>query len=223
VSEILVSNNYQVYENSSRDEMLPFIPRSAKSILDVGCSVGNFGSLLKAERSVEVWGIEIDPEAARIAADRLDKVFIGPFNRDLCVSERAFDCIVFNDVLEHMPDPYSALEYAKGLLAENGCVVASIPNVRYFGNIWKLLVDGTWEYTDSGILDRTHLRFFTKKSICSTFDRLGYEIQKIEGINPVDWWEPHLRQKFRYLNFFLMKKIADMRWLQFAVVARSSS
>jgi len=219
MSEIAVSNDYNVYAKTSRDEMAPFVPDEARSILDVGCSIGNFGSLLKSRGSAEVWGIEIDSEAAEIAAERLDRVLVGAFDRSLDIPQQ-FDCIVFNDVLEHMIDPYSALAYAKELLTEDGFVVASIPNVRYFGNIWKLIVDGTWEYTDCGILDRTHLRFFTKKSICSTFDRLGFHIGEIKGINPVDWCDPDLRQKFRYLNFFLMNKIADMRWMQFAVVAK---
>jgi len=203
--------------------MLPFVPESAHTVLEVGCSVGNFGSLLKSERSARVWGVEIDPEAAAIASRRLDKVIVGPFDRNLNLPEGEFDCVLFNDVLEHMIDPYSALEYAKELLAKDGCVVASIPNVRYFGNVWRFLIDGTWEYVDEGILDRTHLRFFTRKSIESMFPKLGFEISEIKGINPVDSWDPPLRQKFRYLNFLLMKKIADMRWLQFAVVATRNS
>jgi len=223
MQDLRVVNDYQTYADDQRNEMISFIPESAKVILDVGCSVGNFGSTLKAQRSAEVWGVEIDPEAAAVAANRLDNVLVGPFGNNPDFPEHGFDCVVFNDVLEHMTDPYSALTYAKALLAKDGCVVASIPNVRYFGNVWKLLVHGTWEYTEKGILDRTHLRFFTKKSICSTFNRLGYDIQQIQGINAVDWFEPRLRQKFRYLNFLLMKKIEDMRWMQFAVVARNSS
>ena len=221
--EIPVCNNYKVYENSLREEMLPFVPARARLILDVGCSVGNFGSLLKTERSSEVWGIEIDPEAAEIARRKLDKVLVGSFNRELGVPEKKFDCIVFNDVLEHMVDPYSALEYAKELLTDDGCVVASIPNVRYFGNMWMLLVHRSWEYQDSGILDRTHLRFFTQESIKSMFANAGFEIRIIRGINSLDVCDGYFMNKFRILNTIFLNRIEDMRWLQFAVVATSGA
>jgi len=216
-----MNNDYRVYADSIRREMLSFVPESARMILDVGCSVGYFGEQLKTERSAEVWGVEIDKEAADIASGRLDRVFNRSFDRDLQLPEASFDCVVFNDVLEHMVDPYSALTYARELLKKDGCVVASIPNVRYFENVWNLLVKGTWEYTDIGILDRTHLRFFTMKSIRAMFCSLGYEIVTIEGINSVDWKAP--RQRFRLIKLLLIRVIADMRWLQFAVVARPSN
>src|SRR5262249_29567945 len=157
--------------------------------------------------------------AAKIAGTKLDKVITGNFGEDLDVGDEAFDCIVFNDVLEHMIDPYSALGYARKLLAPGGCVVASIPNVRYFDNVWNLVIEGSWEYKDIGVLDRTHLRFFTKSSIKSMFVDLGYKIETIKGINSLDWCHPERVQWFRYLNLILLNKLVEMRWQQFAVVA----
>src|SRR5262249_12512675 len=142
---------------------------------------------------------------AEVAERRLDHVINDQFGRNCELNGKRFDCIVFNDVLEHMIDPYSALVYAKESLVPNGRVVASIPNVRYFDNVWSLLIDGSWEYCDAGILDRTHLRFFTKKSIESMFVDLGYDIEVLKGINSVDWAHPELRQRFRFLNFLTMK------------------
>ena len=223
MSQNLASNTYKVYENATRDEMLPFVPEGARFILDIGCSVGNFGSLLKVKRRAEVWGVEVDERSAEIASARLDKVLIGAFDRDLELPKHAFDCIVFNDVLEHMVDPYSALEYAKELLTDDGCVVASIPNVRYFGNMWMLLVHRSWEYQDSGILDRTHLRFFTQESIKSLFANAGFEIRIIRGINSLDVCDGYFMNKFRILNTIFLNRIEDMRWLQFAVVATSGA
>jgi 2-polyprenyl-3-methyl-5-hydroxy-6-metoxy-1,4-benzoquinol methylase len=217
-----VKNSHIVYAESVRSEMLPFIPESARTILDVGCSVGNFGALLKKERGAEVWGIEPDPEAAKQAEQRMDRVICGYYDADLDLGGKRFDCIVFNDVLEHMVDPYSALRRARSFLNDDGVVVASIPNVRYFGNIWLLMVDKSWEYQDTGILDRTHLRFFTEKSIRSTFENTGFEVLSVAGINAVDYADPPLRQKFRILNLLTLKSIADMRWMQFAVVAKPS-
>lgn len=220
MSKTATTNNFQVYAEFVRPEMLAFIPGEAKSVLDVGCSVGNFGEMVKASRNAEVWGVEIDRDAARVAEEKLDKVFCSAFNKELDFGGRLFDCIVFNDVLEHMVDPYSALEYANQLLTPDGVVVASIPNVRHFGNIWALLVYKTWEYGDTGILDRTHLRFFTKKSIESTFTGLGYKIDYITGINSLEDLYPYLVWRFKFLNLFTLGHIEDMRWLQFAVVAR---
>jgi 2-polyprenyl-3-methyl-5-hydroxy-6-metoxy-1,4-benzoquinol methylase len=208
-----------IYASSVRHEMVEFIPESAQRVLDVGCSVGNFGELLKIDRKIEVWGVEIDEKACSIASQKLDKVICGGFGDDLNLPEKHFDCIVFNDVLEHMDDPYSALKNAKKLLQKGGKVVASIPNVRYFDNMWNLVIHKNWDYVESGILDRTHLRFFTVKSIFSLFTDLGYEIETIQGINPLEENHPYFIKKFYFLKLITLNKIEDMRWMQFAVVA----
>lgn len=215
-----MKNDFNIYAPVERNEMLRFVPETAKTILDVGCSVGNFGGMIKAQRSAEVWGVEIDEDAAEIASQKLDKVFNESFDENLNLPENKFDCIVFNDVLEHMVDPYNALEYAKSLLTKDGVVVASIPNVRFFTNVILLLFHKNWEYVDSGILDRTHLRFFTKRSIESTFTKQNYNIEQITGINPLEETDAHYSRKFKILNFLTLGHIEDMRWLQFAVVAK---
>ena len=217
------SEDFDIYLEKERHEMLDRIPQEASVILDVGCAVGSFGQLVKSERSSEVWGIEINDYAASIAAQKLDKVICGAFDENLNLPNDKFDCIVFNDVLEHLVDPYNALLYSKTLLRDGGRIVASIPNVRYFDNVWKLLVDKNWEYTQNGILDRTHLRFFTRNSIIKTFGDLGYEIESIEGINPLEKEHPHRVKKFRILNSILLNQIEDMRYIQFAVVAYPKS
>lgn len=223
-----MANDYEVkdfenYFQVQRHEMLEYIPQRVSTLLDVGCASGSFGKLLKAERSVEIWGIEPNERAAEIAAKTLDKVICAAFDSSLNLPKQSFDCIVFNDVLEHFVDPYSALAYCKVLLKEQGVVVASIPNVRYFDNIWNLLVHKNWEYTEWGILDKTHLRFFTYKSILSTFNTFGYHVEHIEGINPLEKVHPHLIKKFKFLNLLLQNKIEDMRYLQFAIVARPNN
>lgn len=216
------TNGYEVYASSGREEMLPFIPEGAKTFLDVGCSVGNFGALLKSRREAEVWGVETNPEAAAFASERLDYVINAPFDTQLDLKSKRFDCVIFNDVLEHMVDPYSALEHTKSLLLPGGHVVASIPNVRYFGNMWPLIVHRSWEYVESGILDRTHLRFFTVDSIRSMFVNLGYTIDQLVGINALEEYDTYFVRKYRILNFLALNRLDDMRWMQFAVVAHTS-
>jgi 2-polyprenyl-3-methyl-5-hydroxy-6-metoxy-1,4-benzoquinol methylase len=222
MSNYTFQNSFEVYDVTDREEMLGFVPESAKTLLDVGCSVGNFGSLVKEKLGAEVWGVEADAQAADVASGRLDFVVNAFFGNNSEFESKKFDCIVFNDVLEHMVDPYSALSYARELLSVNGRVVASIPNVRYFANLWKLAVHGSWEYEDTGILDRTHLRFFTKKSIESMFISLGYEIDVLCGINALSWEHQQTKKWLRYLILLLGKRMEDTNWMQFAVVARPS-
>ena len=218
-SEKLLSDKYQEkefhYFESDRQEMLKYVPQKAYAILDVGCGCGSFSQLLKKTRPVEVWGIEMNEAAATIAAQKLDHVMCAPFDSSLNLPSQSFDCIIFNDVLEHLVDPFAALVYSKTLLQDGGVVIASIPNVRCYYNIVNLLDHKNWEYVDYGILDKTHLRFFTYRSILSTFNRLGYRVECIEGINPLP---PRL--KFTIYNWLLFKQIDDMRYIQFAVVAR---
>lgn len=209
---------YSGYFQVERHEMLQYVPQEAGTILDVGCGCGNFSELLKKSRPVEVWGVELDKQAANVAASKLDRVICAAFDSGLELPSQSFDCIIFNDVLEHMVDPFSALLYAKKLLRDGGVVVASIPNVRYFATIWDLLVHKNWKYGEWGVLDRTHLRFFTCRSIISTFSDLGYQVECIEGINPIENFHPALVRRFRFLNQLLLNKIEDMRYLQFAIV-----
>jgi len=213
------SKDFDVYYQQSRFEMLKYVPLTVTRVLDVGCSSGDFGALVKAQRHAEVWGVELNPNAAAIASQKLDQVYCDAFSADLNLPKQQFDCIVFNDVLEHLIDPYSILRFTKTLLAPDGVIVASIPNVRYFGNIWKLLIHKDWKYTDQGILDRTHLRFFTQRSILDMFESLEYSVRCLEGIHPLDEKHPNHRMKFNLLNLLLFRQIEDMRYFQFAIVA----
>jgi 2-polyprenyl-3-methyl-5-hydroxy-6-metoxy-1,4-benzoquinol methylase len=203
------------YYSGKRPEMLDFVPPTAKKVLDVGCGEGGFGAALK-KKDMEIWGVEISGESALIAQEHLDRVMVGDVIDLLdALPDRYFDCIVFNDVLEHLVDPYTILLRIKGKLSEAGVVVCSIPNVRYLNNLKKLLLEKQWQYEEWGILDKTHLRFFTEKSIHEMFDRLGYQIVKMEGISALkpSW-------KFTLLNFFLFGHLSDTLFLQFACVVK---
>ncbi|MFH1051642.1 MAG: class I SAM-dependent methyltransferase [bacterium] len=202
------------YYALSRPEMLKYIPKDSKRILDVGCGQGVFGKLLREKFGSEVWGIEMDNTSATIAKDNLDNVLAGDVMQIIESMDNKFDCIVFNDILEHLADPYILLQKVKKLLLPNGVVVCSLPNVRYIGNLKRLLIDKQWRYEDAGILDKTHLRFFTMNSIIDTFEALDYELIKIEGINPVK------SALFSLLNILSLGSLSDTRYIQFACVAK---
>ena len=199
--------------------MRAFVPAEARVILDVGCGDGAFAAGLRDERrsdghELEIWGLEMDPAAAARATERLDHVLAGPAELRLAeLPQGRFDCIVFNDVLEHLAWPENLLRDLKPTLAPGGVLVASIPNVRYFFNVWDLAVRGDWDYHDEGIRDRTHLRFFTRSSMHGLFARAGYRLRRQTGINPTRSW------RFRLVNLLTLGRWSDMRYLQFACVA----
>ena len=204
------------YYDLSRPEMLQFVPEECKSVLEVGCSSGGFGALLKENRSdCEVWGIEPDLTAALVASSRLDHVINAAYSADLLdLHNKSFDAVCFFDVLEHMVNPEKALNECKRLLAENGVVIASIPNILHFYQITKILIEQDWRYEDSGIMDNTHLRFFTKKSILRMFELCGYKVHRLEGIYP------SYGLKYTIANAAMFGRLKDWKYVQFAVVAR---
>jgi len=208
------------YYDSIREDMLQYIPKDASKVLELGCAKGYFSELVKNKTGAECWGIEIQPEVAQVAAKKLDKVITGEASQ--CIREVPdgyFDCIICNDVLEHLADPYTLLAEAKKKLTAGGVVVASIPNVRYCKNLFELVVRGNWDYKDEGILDRTHLRFFTYNSLVKTFKRLGYELVTIEGMESEHNIKTKVLRVFTLLTFNIFD---DIRYDHFACVARPS-
>ncbi len=207
-------NKPKDYYQNERPEMLKYLPKEVNTILDVGCSSGEFGSSLKHVTNAEVWGIEPMDEFANEAKGKLDKVLISSVEGAISqLPENYFDIIFFNDVLEHLLDPYTVLEMMKPKLTHNGKVISSIPNIRYFRTFFKLLFKGEWDYQDEGILDRTHVRFFTKNSIIKMYENAGYTIESHEGINRSNSLKPVL------INIPLLFKASDMKYPQFATVA----
>jgi len=168
------------YPDADRHSVISFIPPTAHRLLDVGCWQGAFGRELKRRNpKLEVVGIEANTAAAAVAGSRLDKVIAGRFPEDLAPENGLFDCIVFNDVLEHLVDPWEALRRTRTLLADTGKVVALIPNVRHVRAVLPLLFRGRWDYTDTGLLDRTHLRFFTRATMVELFETTGFTVESI--------------------------------------------
>lgn len=152
-------------------------------ILDVGCGDGQTGALLKREGiAKEVHGIEIVEATAQRASNWLDTVITGNIETlELPFESTSFDVIVITEVLEHLVDPWSVVRRLKNYLRNDGIIIASVPNVRNLSVIWRL-VTGRWRYTDSGILDKTHLRFFTKTLFVELFTQADMSIDRITPI-----------------------------------------
>jgi len=202
----------QVYFDYMRPEMVQFLPSEYSKVLEIGCNVGNFRQFLS--KPCQYWGIEPFEEAANIAKTKMDKVLVGFYdNVENEIPDNYFDLVIANDVIEHMEQPWNFLKSIKEKMTEKASLVLSIPNVRYYVNLKNLLLYKDWKYEDSGILDITHLRFFTKKSIIRLLNEQGYQIEKMQGINPI-------MVRKRHLPFYLLAKFifgADIEFLQFGV------
>jgi len=168
------------YYLETRPDIQAIAHAQGKRILDVGCAAGELGHALKLAGALEVVGIERSAEAARLAKTRLDQVLVSDVESfDLPLEEASFDRIIFADILEHTIDPWSVLASYGRYLKSDGLVIASIPNIRFYAVIARLIFN-RWGYSESGILDSTHLRFFTLPTIKEMFERAGYQIERVD-------------------------------------------
>ncbi|MBF0271300.1 MAG: methyltransferase domain-containing protein [Magnetococcales bacterium] len=167
--------------------LLNQVPATAGRILEIGCGAGALGACVKERMPGVVYhGLELDPEAASSAAARLDRVFVGSIESDLLSQvEAGYDCIVFGDVLEHLYDPLTALRRVRPLLQPGGIVLCSVPNAQHHSVLASLL-SGDFQYQDAGLLDRTHVRFFTYAS----FIKLMLDAGLVPEIVDATIWDP---------------------------------
>jgi 2-polyprenyl-3-methyl-5-hydroxy-6-metoxy-1,4-benzoquinol methylase len=177
------------YFDTLRDEIEALVPESPSLVMDVGCGKGVTSQWLKQIRpNITTVGVEIDKSVAAVAASVVDTVLVADLEKGLEALDSykgRVDLLLLLDVLEHLHDPWARLKEFKTFLAPAGVVIASIPNVRNFKVLVPLLMKGEWRYQDAGILDRTHLRFFTRRTVLELFAGAGYEIQKITRTGPL--------------------------------------
>lgn len=173
------ADHYHDYVNEPLFRVIEGTPRR---VLELGCAGGMFGAALKARfPGAHVTGIEPGRAAAQKAGERIDAVVCSRLE-DLDwssgpVGEGGFDLVVASDVLEHVINPWQVLKNLKSRLAPGAQVVASIPNVRNIYLVYQLLAAGRWEYSERGLLDVTHLRFFTLGEIRRMLAETGYALE----------------------------------------------
>jgi 2-polyprenyl-3-methyl-5-hydroxy-6-metoxy-1,4-benzoquinol methylase len=207
------------YYAQKRSEMAAFVPERRSRVLDIGCGEGHFS--LSLSGVTERWGVE-PTDAADVASTLLDKVIRGTFEEaEADLPEAYFDVIICNDVIEHMVDHDRFLSSVGKYLAPGGMLVGSIPNARYYQNLFELLLEKDWRYRDSGILDVTHLRFFTEKSLIRALTKHGFQIEHFARINRfVDTYHNSRTRLYRMLaravTVCSFGYFSDMYFLQFA-------
>lgn len=162
-------------------ELISMLGAGHLRILEVGCASGYLSAYLKTFGHW-VCGVEPSPTAAAAARAVLDEVHTGDFDSYLAATagttQRPFDVIVFADVLEHLVEPAHTLRECRSLLAPEGHVAISVPNVTH-GGIRGMLLEGRWTYAELGILDRTHLRFFSRAGFIDLLDEAAFSLVEL--------------------------------------------
>jgi 2-polyprenyl-3-methyl-5-hydroxy-6-metoxy-1,4-benzoquinol methylase len=181
VSAELYARKDPSYFGWVRREIEPLLPAFAERVLEIGCGAGQTLAFLRsAGRAKWVCGVELVESVARRAATQIDEVLVGDVERmSLSIPARSIDLVLLLDVLEHLVDPWTTMARLAGLLKPGGHVIASVPNVRHYSVVAPLVLRGRWTYVPAGVLDATHLRFFTKRSAKALLETGGLTIDRL--------------------------------------------
>ncbi len=163
-------------------DILKIMPKNLKRVVEVGCSSGALAKAYVSENpKCKYTGIEIDPGYAEIAKEFCGDVFCGNiehFDEERFLKLFPSDCWIFGDILEHLYDPWALLQRIQPHIGQDGLIIACIPNAQHW-SIQASLNCGLFRYQDQGLMDRTHIRWFTRTTILDLFETAGYKI--IEG------------------------------------------
>ncbi len=209
------------YYDRTRKEIEGLLPGPVHRVVELGCGEGPTLAYLKEQKYCDwVAGIELSEEAARQAASVLDEVHIGNVEQmdPLPIAGDSIDLLLCLDVLEHLIDPWTTLRRLRSLLRSRGMVIVSIPNIRHYKVLADLIFKGRFDYDpDGGILDSTHLRFFTRRSAIQLLEQAGFHIRKVEvtGIKKgkAKWW----------INKLFAGALTDFYARQFLILASRRS
>ncbi len=192
--------------------------RGAAHVLDVGCSAGVLARDLVAQGSI-VDGIEHDPRAAQEARSVCRQVLVGDLETmEIGLPAAAYDVILCADIIEHLRSPAAALVKLRPLLKPRASLVVSVPNIAN----WSMRVThllGRWDYQDRGLMDRTHLHFFTHRTIRQVLEAAGYQVENVDVSCPL----PVLRREpFTGAAHWLARRRKNLLAYQFIVTARAA-
>jgi SAM-dependent methyltransferase len=161
-------------------DLLALMPRHARRVVEVGCMHGALGQAFRTiNPGVHYTGVDIDPAYAEVASRSLDRALAGDvelFGTPVFDSLFPSDCWVFGDCLEHLRDPWRVVRNIREKIDADGCLVACIPNAQHW-SVQMRLATGLFRYEDSGLLDRTHVRWFTRVTMIEMFQQAGWRIE----------------------------------------------
>jgi len=180
-----IDKSYQTkdkgYFSHARQEVIELLPKKFDSVLEIGCGMGSTLRLIQSLGMCSwIGGVEISKDAASEARKHLDFLVEGDFEKlELDVKPASLDVILCLDVLEHMNDPWAVLERLKMLLKPSGVLIISLPNVKHHSVLLPLIFSDAWQYQDAGIMDRTHLRFFTFKTSVAMLNHADFSVERV--------------------------------------------
>ena len=176
--ENLYNEKNDNYYSLPRQDILSLINDKHKKILEIGCAFGELGKSIKRHfPEVIIDGIELNPDSRDFLLDNYNNVTIGNIeDLDISKIDNGYDLIIFADVLEHLYDPWRILNLLREKLSENGNVIVSVPNLRSSGILFNLIIRGRFKYAESGLMDRTHIRWFTRHEINKALDDAGFKV-----------------------------------------------
>ena len=219
------------YHQNPRTEIASFLNDPPGVVLDIGCGGGATGKLVKEKfRGTRVIGIESNPQAAEHARQFLDDVVcanIDDVNLAEHVGNVAIGTVLLLDLLEHLYDPWRALTRIRGWLTPDTRILASVPNIRNLANLDELAA-GRWSYGPNGVLDITHVRFFTKQTLRQLFEETGYAVLHMEPLTQPKWVDRHvvarhpgrLQTQHLSISFRDFDDLEDLYAFQYVVDAR---
>lgn len=180
----IYDSQFQVYAKGENPGLLKYL-KPNQTVLDVGCSDGSLGLRIRKVFKSKVYGIDVSPKAIETAKNNLDLAILADASFDaLNLDDDYFDVIIFADVLEHVYDARQLLIRMERYLKPGGYYLISVPNIANWYIRLKLLL-GIFDYAEQGILDKTHIRFYTLKTIESTLKNSGFRISRISALRGV--------------------------------------
>ena len=155
------------------------LQKDGLNVLEVGCACGaTLLAIRNANPKAEVYGIEFDKKAAEMARHFAVVEALNVEKLDRPAWHEKFDYIILGDVIEHLREPWQTMKNLAAVLKPGGCVIISVPNVMHF-SVFRMMLKGRWQYEEAGILDRTHLRFFTRTEVVALLQEAGLEPQEV--------------------------------------------
>lgn len=191
------------YFQELRGTMLSLVKGTPKRVLEIGCASGQTLAWFRERGAEQAVGVEYSREAAAMAEARgIGRIIVGDIERmDLDLEPASFDLLIAGHVLEHLADPWKTLRKLRDYLRPGGQLVGALPNVRHHSVVIPLLFKGQWEYQPSGIMDWTHLRFFSRQTALTLVKDAGFEIDRIV---------PEFGRKSQIADFLTLHAFGDL-------------
>jgi 2-polyprenyl-3-methyl-5-hydroxy-6-metoxy-1,4-benzoquinol methylase len=216
------------YDDTPRMDVVDLIAHPPTNVLEIGCAAGATGLFVKKRfPGCRYTGIELDPGFCATAATRLDRCIqcnldeAGALGRAL--DGNPFDLVICADVLEHLYDPWRILHELLGLMSPGGTLIASLPNLQHI-SVLQEIVDGRFRYQPHGLLDATHIRFFTRKEIFELFRGTGWTIEccvrKMTGSVPDNRFPTHVLHGRIQIRDVTREEAEDFLTFQYLIRAK---